>query len=138
MTRAARTPPRALRLGLAVAVGIGALGAACDRAGADDISVEWKATAPPSIGATTVAGEITIRDRASRPVRGARLQVEGFMPHPGMAPVTATVAERGEGVYQVRLPLTMSGDWVLHVTGQLPDGRRLNRRIDIADTRPAG
>ena len=138
VTRSRRTRPQAFLLGLAVVCGN--LGVACgrDRAEATGLSVEWKTTSPMPIGTTTVLGEITLRDQASRPVRGARLQVQGFMPHPGMAPVMATVAERGDGVYQVQLQLTMSGDWILLVTGQLPDGRRLNHRIDIANARPAG
>lgn len=133
-----RARPRALLLGLAVVCGI--LGDACvrDRAVAENLSVEWKMTSPKPIGAATVLGEIRLRDQASQPVRGARLQVEGFMSHPGMAPVMATVAERGEGVYEVELQLTMSGDWILLVTGRLPDRRSLNHRIDIANARPAG
>jgi YtkA-like protein len=105
---------------------------------AEDVSVEWKmAPAPPIVG-TPALGEITLRDRARRPVSGARLQVVGLMSHAGMAPIIASVAERGDGLYQVRLQFTMSGDWILLVTGSLPDGRRLSQQIDIANARPAG
>ena len=93
--------------------------------------------APPTVG-TPALGEITLRDRARRPVDGARLQVVGLMSHPGMAPVIAAVAARGDGVYRVQLQFTMSGDWILLVTGSLPDGRRLSHQIDIANARPAG
>jgi hypothetical protein len=115
-------------------------GAACGRhaAYAEDVSVEWKMTpAPPIVGAPAL-GEITLRDRSRRPVPGARLQVVGFMSHAGMAPIIAAVAERGDGVYQVHLQFTMGGDWILLVTGSLPDGRRLSQQIDVANARPAG
>ena len=92
---------------------------------------------PPIVG-TPALGEITLRDRAQRPVLGARLQVVGLMSHPGMAPVFPTVTERGDGVYQVHLQLTMGGDWILLVTGLLPDGRKFSHQIDIANARPAG
>jgi hypothetical protein len=119
----------------------GLIGAACGRhaAFAEDVSFEWKMTLAPTIAATPALGEITLRDRARRPVHGARLQVVGLMSHPGMAPIFATVAERSDGVYQVHLQLTMSGDWILLVTGWLPDGRRLiSHQIAIANRRPAG
>jgi hypothetical protein len=102
------------------------------------VSVEWKMTPASPIVGTPALGEITLRDRALRPVHGARLQVVGLMSHPGMAPVIAAVAERGEGVYQVQLQFTMGGDWILLVTGLLPDGRKFSHQIDIANARPAG
>lgn len=83
-------------------------------------------------------GEVTLRDAARRPVRGAKLQVEGHMSHPGMAPVIAKAAERADGVYEVQLQFTMRGDWILLVTGELPDGRRINHRVDVTTTGPSG
>ena len=41
-----------------------------------------------------------------------------------MAPVVADVIERGDGEYEAPLQFTMAGDWILLVTGQLPDGSR--------------
>jgi hypothetical protein len=122
------------------AVVCGTLGTACGRhaAIAEDVSVEWKMTPTQPIAGTPSLGVLTLRDGARRPVDGARLQVVGQMSHPGMAPVVATVTERGDGVYQVDLRFTMNGDWILLVSGSLPDGRRLNHRIDIANRRPAG
>jgi predicted hotdog family 3-hydroxylacyl-ACP dehydratase len=88
-------------------------------------------------GAATLA-TLTLRDRARRPVRGATLQIEGFMSHPGMAPLIATVAERSDGVYEADVRFTMAGDWILLVTGRLPDGRKIERRLDVQNARPGG
>jgi hypothetical protein len=93
--------------------------------------VDWTTTPSSTASGAALLGTVTLRDGASRPVRGATLQVEGHMSHPGMAPVTTAATERGEGVYDVRLDLTMGGDWTLLVTGVLPDGRRVVRRFDI-------
>jgi hypothetical protein len=57
------------------------------------------------------------------------------MSHPGMMPVVVPVAERGEGVYEARLAFTMAGDWLLVVDGDLPDGGRLTRQLEIAGVR---
>jgi hypothetical protein len=122
---------------LGIACGVPA--AACSRQPrvADDVTVEWKLTpTPPRVDEATRA-EITLRDRRRNPVRGATLKVEGHMTHPGMAPVMAPAAERSDGVYQVQLRFTMRGSWILLVTGVLPDGRRVNHRIDVT-ARPPG
>ena len=86
------------------------------------LSVEWTLDPKtPADGAWTLARFI-VRDSARRPVRGARLQVEGHMTHPGMAPVVAPLSENGDGVYETRLRFTMSGEWTLVVTGVLVNG----------------
>lgn len=116
----------------------GLLGAACSRQPpvADDVIVEWTLSPrPPAVGAATVS-EITLRDRSRNPVRGATLRIEAHMSHPGMAPVTATAAERAAGVYQSELRFTMRGEWILLVTGELSDGRRIEHRIDVTTTGP--
>ena len=59
------------------------------------------------------------------------------MTHPGMAPVVATTKPRGHGVYEAALSFTMAGDWALLVSVELPDGRRLDRRIDVPNVQPA-
>jgi hypothetical protein len=125
---------------LVLAVVCGLVCTACGRraAVAEDVSVEWKLSPVPPIVGTPALGEITLRDRAHRPVRGARLQVVGLMSHPGMAPVFPAVTEQGDGVYQLHLQFTMGGDWILLVTGLLPDGRKFSHQIDIANARPAG
>ena len=102
---------------------------------AEDVRLDWMTLSLPEVQADTV-GHITLGDAAGRPLRGAVLQVEALMAHPGMAPVAATVSESGDGVYRVRVRFTMAGDWILMVTGALPDGRTLNRRIDVAHVKP--
>ena len=66
------------------------------------------------------------------------LRLEGQMSHPGMMPVVADLAERGAGVYEARMQLTMAGDWILVVTGELRDGTRIVKQIDLSGVRPAG
>jgi hypothetical protein len=92
------------------------------------VIVEWTVTPP----APTVDGEamveIRVLDRGRQPLGGARLRVEAHMRHPGMAPVIEPLAEQGNGVYTVRLRLSMAGVWVLFVKGDLADRRRLDQR----------
>jgi hypothetical protein len=91
---------------------------------------------PPATGTETVA-RLTLRDDAGAPIPGARLRLEGHMSHPGMTPVVVSVSERGDGVYEARLQFTMAGDWTLVVAGELPDGSRVTRELEIAGVRPA-
>lgn len=60
------------------------------------------------------------------------------MNHPGMAPVIGRSTRREDGGYDVPLQFTMAGDWVLHISGTLSDGRRLDRWMDVPDVRDAG
>jgi hypothetical protein len=111
---------------------------ACGRDGRDAIKAEWSVDpALPSTGADTTA-RITLRNAALQPVRGARLRLEGHMSHPGMTAVVADVTDRGDGVYDARLQFTMSGDWILVLTGELPDGTRIMEQLAITGVRPAG
>ena len=134
-----RTAPEALARGLIVALLACAVAAACGRpdAGAD-VSVAWTIEpAPPSTGAATVA-ELTLKDERQQPIRGARLQLEAHMSHPGMSPVTTALAETGSGVYAGRLQFSMAGDWLLVVSGQLADGTRFTRQLEVPGVQPAG
>jgi hypothetical protein len=58
------------------------------------------------------------------------------MSHAGMAPVLADGVERAAGVYDIPFAFTMQGDWVLLVSAVLPDGGRVERRVDVANVRP--
>jgi hypothetical protein len=60
----------------------------------------------------------------------------GHMSHPGMTPVVAEAAERTPGVYAVPFTLTMPGDWVLLVSAALPNGERLEHRVEVPGVRP--
>lgn len=59
------------------------------------------------------------------------LTVEATMSHPGMAPVMATLSPGQNNTWQAPLKLTMAGDWVLIVRGELSDGRKLERQIPL-------
>jgi len=55
-----------------------------------------------------------------------------------MAPVIADASERAPGVYEVPFAFTMQGDWTLIVRAALPGGGQVERRITVANVRPAG
>jgi hypothetical protein len=104
---------------------------------AESITVSWTLDPSPPIVGEPIAARLTLRDRHQQPVTGARLRLEGLMSHPGMAPVMAAIVERGDGTYEAALRFTMAGDWILLVTGELPGGAPLTKRIEIAGVRPA-
>lgn len=111
---------------------------ACRRAAGEarDVTISWSTAAPPVAGTATSA-DVTLRDAAARPVVGARVELQAFMPHPGMPPLLATATEGDAGVYRAQLRFTMAGPWTVLIKGFLADGRALNKRIDIPDVRPA-
>jgi hypothetical protein len=104
---------------------------ACSRA-ARDVNVSWTIDPNPPIAGTATAVQIMLADGSGVPIRGATLQLEAHMSHPGMAPVTAHVVDRQNGSYDSRLVLSMPGDWVFVVNGALPDGRRIARELAVA------
>jgi hypothetical protein len=106
-------------------------------AGADGdphLIIRW--TQGPVAGRESV-GEIQVTDTRAQPVTGAHLRVEGFMSHPGMAPVSATVEEQGGGRYRARVTFTMAGDWVLRLQGAGADGRQIDVQENVRIERPA-
>ena len=134
MTRGAwRTRPGAVAL-LAAGLSCG-----CTRSAVVPPPVEVTWTLTPSsavVGPATLA--VTLRAPAGDAVPGARVHLEAFMSHPGMAPVIADATERFPGVYDLPFAFTMAGDWVLTVTIALPGGGRVERRITVANVRPSG
>jgi hypothetical protein len=111
--------------------------ASCGRA-ESSIAVSWSLEpAPPASGRETIA-QVTLTDAAGQPVPGARLQIEGHMSHPGMAPITTRLTELADGRYEGRVQFSMAGDWILVVTGELADGTRIDRQLEVAGVRPAG
>jgi YtkA-like protein len=99
-----------------------------------DIVFEGKvAPDPPTKGPATVT--LKLADSAGKPIVGARVNLEGNMSHPGMRPVFGEASEVSPGRYESALEFTMGGDWVIlfHIT--LPDGRNLQRQIDVKGVR---
>lgn len=112
---------------------------ACGRAGSESnvLDVTWQiAPAAPVVGRESAA-DVTLRLSNGDAVVGARLNLEGHMSHPGMAPVIARLAEAGDGRYHTRLTLTMGGDWVMFIDGQLADGRVVRQRVAEVAASPA-
>ena len=109
--------------------------ASCARAaeeGAPHLTLGWTPT--PAVGRESVA-EIQLNEAMARPVTGARLRLEAFMTHPGMAPVTAIVDEQGGGRYRARVTFTMAGDWVVRLQGTRADGRAIDLQQDVRSVR---
>jgi hypothetical protein len=105
----------------------------------EDVSTSWSVEQQPAN--TGVSAIVTVRiwpGLGGPPIPGARLSLEGHMSHPGMAPVVAPMTDRGDGRYQARLPLTMTGEWSLVITGRLPSGSRIveEHRIEVGDAAP--
>jgi hypothetical protein len=136
VTRVRRVPALVVAAALAMAA---APSASCGRRAASDaaaaVDVTWTLSSR-TVGPATLT--LTLRDAAGAGVAGATVRVEGHMTHPGMTPILTTAADRAGGLYHADVTFTMAGDWVLLVTAALPDGRRVERRIDVANVRPAG
>ena len=128
----ARHRPAVATLAVAAAL----LAGACQRttAGHRPIQVSWT-LGERTVGPTRLI--VRLREESGAAMRGANVRVEGHMSHPGMTPVLATAIDRGDGEYDARFAFTMPGDWVLLVVAIAPDGQRIERRIDVANVRPA-
>ena len=106
--------------------------ASCGRGAKDlsDVAVELAIEpAPPQIGPATLT--VTLRDASGQPIQGAVVELEGNMNHAGMVPVFAPAFEVGPGHYQAGLEFTMGGDWFILVRADLPDGRSMERKVDV-------
>ena len=109
----------------------------CSRAASDvKVTVKIEPTSPVAGVATNVY--VALQHENGDTVSGAKVHLEAHMTHPGMAPVTSEAIERRDGAYEARLHLSMAGEWIFVVTGELPDGRRVKREIKVPDVRPAG
>jgi hypothetical protein len=84
---------------------------------------------PPQLGPAAIT--VTLQDAEGEPIGGARVELEGNMNHAGMVPVLADAVEVSPGRYQASLDFTMGGDWFILVRADLPDGRSMERKIDI-------
>jgi hypothetical protein len=93
-------------------------------------SVEHEITPhPPRVGTATVT--LRVADATGTPVSGARVHLEGNMTHAGMRPVFGEATELAPGRYQSTLEFTMGGDWVVLVRLTLPDGREIERELNV-------
>ena len=84
---------------------------------------------PVRVGAAVLA--VKLRDAAGEPVAGAQITVEANMSHPGMAPVFGEAKEGEPGQYQGSVEFAMPGDWVVLIHVTLPDGRKLDRQVEV-------
>ena len=91
-------------------------------------------TSSPTVGPTTLT--VTLRSSTGGAIPSAIVRLEGHMSHPGMTPVIAAAFERSPGDYVVPFTFTMPGDWSLLVSATLPDGGRVEKRIEVANVRP--
>jgi hypothetical protein len=125
----------AILLALVLAASLAAGG--CRRS-APAVSVAWQER-PASITVDVPAFlQIVLRDGTGNPIDGAALRIEAHMQHPGMAPVVETAEGRGKGIYAARVSLTMAGEWIVIVSGELPGGRRIREQAGAVIARPAG
>jgi hypothetical protein len=100
---------------------------------ADELTVHWQMVPAAPVVGREVAADVTIQLPNGRPVVAARLNLEGHMSHPGMAPVIAPLTHQGDGRYRAAVTLTMSGGWAMFVSGELADGRAVRQRVaDVA------
>ena len=109
-----------------------ALFASCSRTPADQSNVGVNISVSPTplaVGPATV--QVTLSDSAHQPITGARVSLEGNMSHAGMVPVNATAHETAPGTYVADMKLTMSGDWVMIVRADLPNGQHVERQLPI-------
>ncbi|MGD8399068.1 MAG: FixH family protein [Anaerolineae bacterium] len=106
--------------------------AACARGGRDLPDVDVALTiepSPPRVGLATVT--VALADATGAPITGADVELEGNMSHAGMVPVFGDAREVAPGRYEADLEFTMGGDWFILVRATLPDGRSLERQVDV-------
>ncbi|MGD2205169.1 MAG: FixH family protein [Anaerolineae bacterium] len=110
----------------------------CARGGRDlpDVGVDLAVEPQPlQLGPATLT--VALTDAGGQPLAGATVELEGNMSHAGMVPVLATAIEVAPGQYRADLEFTMGGDWFILVRADLPDGRSLERQIDVPGETPA-
>lgn len=131
----ATTTARCRRALPALACAAALLAPACQRPAGPPPSVlveQEISPQPPKVGPATFTLKLS---DASGPVTGARVKLEANMTHAGMSPVFAEAKEVEPGRYRASLAFTMGGDWVVLVNAALPDGRELDRQLDVKGVR---
>ncbi|MGA2743054.1 MAG: FixH family protein [Candidatus Sulfotelmatobacter sp.] len=89
---------------------------------------------PARVGPVTVT--LKLADATGKALTGAHIAVEADMSHPGMNPLFAEAKEAEPGRYQAHLEFQMAGDWVILIHVTLPDGKKLERQIDVRGVQP--
>lgn len=85
---------------------------------------------PVPVGPVRLVATLTSPD--GKPITGARLRVRADMAMAGMEPVIAKLTDVGTGHYVAdRFQLSMGGDWILTISGQLPDGRAIRQTFVV-------
>jgi hypothetical protein len=130
-------PETAGRRLTAVFFACGCIVAGCSRT-SGTATVTWHVEPRQPVTGTAAVFRLSLRNEHGQPVRGASLRLDAHMPHPGMAPVSGEVVDRGDGQYEARVRLTMEGNWVVVVTGTLPDGSRITAQTQVVAVRPTG
>jgi hypothetical protein len=131
VTCVAPNKKRWLWLGLLLLI-LPALLTGCRRAGQDlaDVRVDLVVNPnPPQVGEATLT--LALSDSADQPISGAEVEFEGNMSHAGMAPTVTQASEVAPGRYEAPLEFKMAGDWFILVRATLPDGRKLERQVDV-------
>ena len=90
---------------------------------------------PPRVGQVRITLKLT--DSSGKPITRAGLSLEGYMSHPGMKPIAASVVESEPGSYGSAVDLSMAGDWVFIVHIQLPGQVSVDRQFEIKGVLPA-
>jgi len=102
--------------------------AAADQA--NEIKLEYSfEPAVARLGAVVM--DLRLTGDSGAALEGAQLKLKGDMNHAGMAPVLTDFRELEPGHYRTEFEWTMAGAWILTIEGQLPDGRTLQRQIDL-------
>jgi hypothetical protein len=96
---------------------------------AEELTVHWQLQPAAPVVGRAAAADVTIELPNGRPALAARLTLEGHMSHPGMAPVITPLTDAGDGRYRAAVTLTMSGAWVMFVSGELADGQAVRQRV---------
>lgn len=127
----------AWRPGLALLVA-GLLTSDCGRPSSDQHpQLVWTLSPAQSVVGPAVLS-VQLHQPSGAPATGATVTLEAHMSHAGMGPVLASATEPTPGLYALPFTFTMPGDWVLLVSTVLPDGTRVEQRIDVANVRPSG
>lgn len=106
--------------------------AGCGRGSKDlpDVNVTLEIEpSPPQLGLASIT--VVLQDAGGLPIRGAQVELEGNMNHAGMVPVFAEASEVAPGRYRAGMEFTMGGDWFILVRADLPDGRSMERKVDV-------